>query len=505
MFDNDFFNTLSAKLQGNWQQIYTSLNASRKAAYEADCALLNQQSDLKNSSGRVVRNIAGVDYQCLYIKKPGDHLYVLFNGAKTRQHDYRKHPGFPRWSYYPLFDGSLLVFDDPMLGKYPDLKLGWYYGDDGRFHIHDCVTIVKEVCEANAIPQSNVIFFSSSGGGYAALAAASCMPGTLSIAINPQINILKASQYIGNFVKTTGIQPLLDDKWSRANLAPLIRNSDSKHVILVNAASQADVCEQLLPFMAGDGIELRYGLTQIGNVLIWLYDAQGAPDADGVPNPHASCETKAILGGVLQIGEKFKNDSDFKADEWQPVVLLINESWHEAFQLRAAEAELMAYKRKITIFPMPPTTGGYTHCANYEKSAIDIVNKEANFIKLPYIEVEQKIFTNISIKPEKNDFHFYSYSDFLPESIYTIVIPDTKSSNVKRFTYGIFDFKSYRAVKYLQEEIGKSIKLTFMTDKNCEGYSFCIYAGICGNTNMMQLDIPIMHIYRGVLEDRVFI
>ena len=103
-----------------------------------------------------------------------------------------------------MFEGSYLGIEDPMYYKYNELRLGFFYGSKERSYIADSLIIIKKICDKYNILYDNIIFFSSSGGGYASLYASTLVDNSISISINPQLYIQWYS-YAKEFSKITNI------------------------------------------------------------------------------------------------------------------------------------------------------------------------------------------------------------------------------------------------------------------------------------------------------------
>lgn len=312
--------------------IKASVEAARDSIYAYDKGIFSQKGDFGAKSGLCRMAVRDLLFSCLYIKGSSNSLHVAFSGAKNSAHNYLTNPGMARWSYHSLYDGCFLGIDDPMYYLYPNLSLGWYYGDKERFFVKDSLQVVDRVIANNGIDRNSVTFFSSSGGGYAALMASLLYPGSLSISVNPQI-FISDWNYTPAFRAITGIDLAAPDKFSRNDPIALLPESQSKHVILINLASDEDVETQLRPLLMRLNMSARYGLSQQGNLLLWLYDAPGAPSA------HVSSETRAIYCAIDHIANQFKRNEDFDADSYQPLALLINETWRDIYIEKKAAFE----------------------------------------------------------------------------------------------------------------------------------------------------------------------
>lgn len=308
----------------NTNDLVDEIRRQRDCLYSYDEEIFKKKGDFLSKSGLCRKTINGVIFSCLFIKGKGDSLSVVFSGARMADHNYITNPRISRWSYYKMFDCCMLGFDDPMYYKYPGLNLGWYYGDGERFYINDMLSVVDDVVNDNRLDRSKVTFFSSSGGGYAALMASLLYPGSLSISFNPQIYIQNWN-YFPEFSRITGIKASWQDKFHRFNPVPLLEKSRSRHLICVNIESKEDMETQLKPLVKALDMKVRYGLSVHGNVLLWLYDAAGAPMA------HVAYETKAIFCAIDYIADHFKNDVNFDVDKYQPLALLINELWRDLY------------------------------------------------------------------------------------------------------------------------------------------------------------------------------
>lgn len=122
-----------------------------------------------------------------------DRLFVFFSGAADRR--IFTLPVFHRWSWHNQFPGHALYISDPTLKKTLNLSLGWYIGDRS-FDINPGMReIFLSVANNLGISEENIIFYGSSGGGFAALRALSELPKATAIVINPQTRL---SSFVGD-------------------------------------------------------------------------------------------------------------------------------------------------------------------------------------------------------------------------------------------------------------------------------------------------------------------
>lgn len=284
-------------------------------------SLEDLETNLKDGSFSIV--LDDVHFEAVFQQKKGKYLYVGLSGAHKAG---RYSPEFPRWTYAAILQGSYLGIDDPMLYKHDDLFLGWYYGTKSCSYINLCMQLVKSVCKKLDIRYENVIFFGSSGGGYAAIYAATLLKNSLSISINPQLILSRCSKTaVQTFKNKTGIELEDPDPLNRNSLVQHLKeNSSSTHVIICNAQDIPHFENHFLPLAQNFGVKIRYGLAHCKNILFWTYDSYG------IPNPHNAFETKTIFSIIDYIAKEFK--TQHISEEHQELAILINELWRDIYE-----------------------------------------------------------------------------------------------------------------------------------------------------------------------------
>ncbi len=459
------------------QDFLAKIDSTRDRILSYDKSIVNNITDMDDAlvhSGRFTITIDNTEFQCLFCNGSSNCLVVSYNGARPQKSflkdpDYNT-PIFPRWSYYPLNDGCFLSIDDPMFKLYPDLSLGWYYGDHESCFIHSTLKIVKLVCDKKSIDVKNVTFFSSSGGGYAALFAACSFPYSLSISINPQIYI-QNFPYASNFQDITSIDLSAYDNLHRNDLFyKLTFESKSKHLILVNVTCSHDYLNQLKPLADKYGVTLRYGLNHINNVLIWLYEACGAPHA------HTSFETKYIYVAIDHIANQFKVNPTFDAEFFQKFVIFLNECWRDIY----------SYK-KLSLLKD------------------NIISKDIIFLNNGVLDIKSGscIYNNsIDISKNHRRYNHISFDLLESNSLFEIVICGV-SPSIDRFSLGFYDCSVNDMIKLFEIKINDSSEhtLCFITGENIKNVVLCIYAGLAGITQNKELHIQSLKIYKKLIKE----
>jgi len=144
-------------------------------------------SDITSAQGRLVLPVHGANLDINFTRTAArtDVLLVGFHGSVNRET--RQVPAFSG-----LIPGAgtlvhQLMIADPSLRMGDQLGMAWYAGDHA-FRSQEILGPI--ICAAaDALRASRVIYFGSSGGGFAALYYSWQHPGSLALVGNPQTNI----------------------------------------------------------------------------------------------------------------------------------------------------------------------------------------------------------------------------------------------------------------------------------------------------------------------------
>ncbi|MDY4312259.1 hypothetical protein SOX05_20535 [Pseudomonas putida] len=308
---NEIFKPADKKIIKSEELIYDTLNEFEK-------------STLGNGRFRIWQGEARFD--CLFHEKPDtEYLYVFLNGSRGEDlNSFAPIPRFGRWSWHQLFNGSTLFIEDPMLYKYETLNLGWYYGTSDVDYLESTLNIVKAV--QKKINAAKIIFYGSSGGGYAALQLAARLPDSFAISINPQTQLFKWGS-ANSFTEHTNIDLEVHDQRLR-NFAgeAVAKNKSSKYFVIQNALSHDDCSDHFLPFCSQVGHNAQYGLSSSNNILTWLYSTPGG---------HNSTDNKSVLYFILDLALSFFNTNNFAiSDKTSELYKVVNTLWHTSFHLQ---------------------------------------------------------------------------------------------------------------------------------------------------------------------------
>lgn len=189
----------------------------------------------------------GFFYDFFYCPQPGaKQLYVVFSGAKGRDTNL---PMFKRQSWNGYYDSDTLYASDPIFRKYPEIDLGWYTGDGDAYPLECIAKMTTQLKFAEFLP-------------------------CCAIAINPQINPM-AYGYWDTFQKILGVEHI---KAIRTRL-PLNFDKQSSFLIIQNDTDTNHMERQLFPLLKSVSMYPRYGLSNRGNLHVWIYHAFGGHNA----------------------------------------------------------------------------------------------------------------------------------------------------------------------------------------------------------------------------------
>lgn len=124
-----------------------------------------------------------------------DRVFVMLNGAVNRET--MEMPVFARWNWGRVLDGHVIAVCDPTLYLDKALTLGWFIGTPSKSALPGLIEIAERTARHLKMSPGRTIFYGSSGGGFAAIAAACQVQAGRAVAINPQIDV---TRYYPRFV-----------------------------------------------------------------------------------------------------------------------------------------------------------------------------------------------------------------------------------------------------------------------------------------------------------------
>lgn len=214
-----------------------------------------------------------------YIKKESNtnkKLIVFLNGALSNK---LRYPVYNRVSWQDKFNADCLYVYDSSLSQNNNYLLAWYVGNYNNILYKDIIKLVDKAKNDLSLQAKQVVFYGSSGGGFAALKLAEYFIGSTAVAINPQIEILKYSNdnAIDNFMKFTfdKIPPsIISEKyknWITINPKSFKKGS-SKFIYVQNIVDGDHYRNHLRPFWNNFNEILETGFDKYQHNQLIIYD-----------------------------------------------------------------------------------------------------------------------------------------------------------------------------------------------------------------------------------------
>ena len=189
--------------------------------------------DMKSNSSNVFVFASGVI--------PPDEYYKFYN-----------RPVFKRqsWDLKPEVTESTIFFNDPTRYTYKELRGGWGIGTPDDYYLEDIALILSKIFELYNYKNENVIFYSSSMGGFMSIQLATMLPGTVAWADIPQTDL-------DNFVIYKDWEVIFEnenigDYKDRYKCIEFIKKSKTMPKIFLNIDCYIDdLANQFYPFING--------------------------------------------------------------------------------------------------------------------------------------------------------------------------------------------------------------------------------------------------------------
>lgn len=144
-------------------------------------------------AGRFRVLLNGGRFECFLQPQQGPYLFVLLSGARNPER--MRLPVFDRWSWAESFPGPVINISDPTLYLAEEhLRIGWYVGTADADWTASLAALIEKVAERLDVPLGRTVVYGSSAGGFASLMIATRLEGIISVAINPQTEILNYSR-----------------------------------------------------------------------------------------------------------------------------------------------------------------------------------------------------------------------------------------------------------------------------------------------------------------------
>lgn len=218
------------------------------------------------------------DFPALYYPHAEPTLFVMMPSAIDRKKIVP--PAFHRWTWanQGIFPGHMLCIADPTLELHSKLRLGWFLGNKSNNAIEDLAKLVERFAAEKDIPNHKIVVYGSSAGGFAALALASYIKGSVAVAINAQTDILnyQIRREVALIRETCfdgmSEQEIRSEFADRVDMSSRWKDVDSSKVLFVqNELDTHHYVKHFKPFWSILGGSSYEGISTAGKHSAWVY------------------------------------------------------------------------------------------------------------------------------------------------------------------------------------------------------------------------------------------
>ena len=226
--------------------------------------------------------LGGFNYSCRFKHYPqARYLSVQLHSVASRGEG-SVLPVFSRWDWGETLGAHVLSICDPTLYLDETLTLGWYLGNRQENVIPGVVAIAQRCAELLSLPEENIIFSGSAGGGFAALQAAAMAKDGRAIAINAQTNLSKynVNSYIEKVSGCASLQEaesVFAERWNAiTSLQEAVAQGRLPKIVYVQNRNDWHYQAHFTPFAEAFGLNLWKDHSASGNFMSILYDGPNA-------------------------------------------------------------------------------------------------------------------------------------------------------------------------------------------------------------------------------------
>lgn len=277
-------------------------------------------------------------FNCFLYRRKSNKLYIFLSAIGNEKTVY---PYFTRISWPIWLEGNALFVEDPTRRDYK-VAPAFYMGKVDNYYFDKLSKLIALVKNELKIENKNIIFISSSNGGYASINLCHEFKGATVIAYNPQFSAkLYFEQHKDKyklFSEKTGID-LEHCSWTNNEFA-FLSNNESSFLVYINLASNDDLEQlRLLKQKLNIGADdlTKPGVYKLKNKL-YLALADIKSDNPHIAQPNLDC-TKIFI--------KLLEDK-IQFDDVQPVYNLVVSALKQEFLSSSKESNISPTKINVS-------------------------------------------------------------------------------------------------------------------------------------------------------------
>ena len=255
-------------------------------------------------------NYDNVKY-CLITKLASNNKNLICFGPGAFQRDQRTSDGklitppfFSRWKWHKYFKESFISYADPIFFYDEEIKVGWFVGTKDTWYLEVVSQIIKKITINQQIKNDNILFFSSSAGGFASICLGTLIKGSKVLVNNTQFNVLHYKkihvdplfEFLQKDFPDLSRSQIEDHLKYRLDVIELFKRENYVPNITyyVNTASDIDIYDHCIPF-----IEELKELPQFNNYLtIYFYK-------EVKEKTHFPMETNATVKFIMEYVKQY--------------------------------------------------------------------------------------------------------------------------------------------------------------------------------------------------------
>jgi hypothetical protein len=209
-------------------------------------------------------NYNDVQFDFIAYFRDNPNLLCFGSGAqnpyrKTKDGTTIKPPFFDRWSWYKYFDENYLVISDPTHYDDKNVQIGWYVGTNDTWYLEVISNIVRKIAVNRNVSNNNIMFYGTSGGGFASVGLSTLIRDSKVLVNNAQFFVMNYRSWAVNklfsllyqYYPSSNRDEIYKKIKHRLNHIELFKKM--KYVpnihYYVNANSEMDINNQCIPFL----------------------------------------------------------------------------------------------------------------------------------------------------------------------------------------------------------------------------------------------------------------
>ena len=192
-------------------------------------------------------------------------------------------PFFDRWNWFKYFKESYISYSDPLFFYDDEITLGWFVGTKNEWYLNSLAEIIEKLANNQEIINDNILFFGSSGGGFASVVLATLLKNSKALINNAQLFLLnynertltKLFSLISPDFEGMNWEEIIDEIDYRLDIMKLFEKEKFAPYIIyyLNSESRGDILDHTIPLFR----KIRDSETYNGMNIVLYREAKEVP------------------------------------------------------------------------------------------------------------------------------------------------------------------------------------------------------------------------------------